>query len=405
MLACRKASADVCYFARTPNERVSVAVDLPSLDLLRSLSDQHVLAAVASAGQLTRAAVATTTTLSKPTVSQSVARLLDAGVLVEGERTSGGRGRAGTYLTVNDAAGCALAVQAGPEGVVGEVVALDGRVLATRRRALSVPVTAGALGRALVAVCRALTSDSPGPIRAATLSVADPVDRRTGRVVELPASPFLVGELDPVRLLEEALPVRPVVDNDVSWALLAEHEQGVASGVDDVLHLYLDEGMGAAMWSGGRPLHGARGLAGEIAYSRTSVRTAGKRQTTSGTLMECADALGYLREGSKAIDVESLIDDLDRGTGQASSLADAIGEVARAHAYLLDPELVVLSGRWGRHSRIVDAVTTAIGDAGGVASTVAVAQVSEQAPLVGARIAALGELLRTWSAQPHAVPR
>ena len=379
--------------------------DLPSLDLLRSLSDRHVLAAVASAGRLTRAAAATTTGLSKPTVSQSVARLLGSGVLVEGERTTGRRGRAGTYLTVNDAAGCALAVQAGPEGVVGQVLALDGRVLATRRRDLDSPVTPGSLGRALTDVCRALTGDSPGPIRAAAVSVADPVDRRTGRVVELPESPFLVGELDPVGLLADVLPVRPVVDNDVSWALLAEHTDGAAQGVDDVLHLYLDEGMGAAMWAGGRPLHGARGLAGEIAYSRTSVRARSTRTRTSGTLMKCVAALGYLEDGTKSVDVDALLEDLDRGTGQARTLAASVAEVAVAHAYLLDPELVVLSGRWGRHTEVVEAVTTALGEAGGVATTVTVARVTDDAPLTGARIFALGELLATWSAEPTVVPR
>lgn len=384
-----------------------MTVDLPSLDLLRSLSDRHVLAAVANAGQLTRAAAATATGLSKPTVSQSVTRLLEAGVVVEGERTSGGRGRAGTYLTVNDAAGCALAVQAGPEGVVGEVLALDGRVLATRRSTLSSPVTPGSLGRALTAVCRALASDSPGPVRVVTVSVADPVDRRSGRVVELPESPFLVGELDPVRLLAKVVPVPPVVDNDVSWALLAEHTQGVAAGVDDVLHLYLDAGMGAAMWAGGRPLHGSRGLAGEIAYSRTSVPTRRSRDTTaapSGTLMECVASLGYLREGTKAVGVESLLEDLDRRTGRARRLAAAVAEVARAHAYLLDPEMVVLSGRWGRHTEVVEAVSTALATAGGVAATVERAEITQDAPLTGARIHALGELLATWSAQPGSVP-
>ncbi|KGN36400.1 ROK family transcriptional regulator [Knoellia subterranea] len=384
-----------------------MTVDLPSLGLLRSLSDRHVLSVVASAGQLTRAAAASATGLSKPTVSQSVARLLESGVLVEGERTSGGRGRAGTYLTVNDAAGCALAIQAGPTGVVGETLALDGRVLATRRRTVPVPVTGGALGSALRKVCRSLTSASPGPIRAVTLSVADPVDRRTGRVVEFPASPFLVGELDPVGILAPLLPaeVHPVIDNDVSWALLAERTHGVAADTDDVLQLYLDEGMGAAMWVGGRPLHGARGLAGEIAYARTSTTGRATTTPTSGTLMDAVEALGYLREGTRAIDVDELIDDLDRATGQSRRLATAIAEITVAHAYLLDPELVVLSGRWGRHTEVVNAVTTAIGDAGGVQARVATAEVTEDAALVGARTAALGELLRTWTPEPRAVPR
>lgn len=374
-----------------------MAVDLPSLDLLRSLSDRHVLSAVADAGQLTRAAAATATGLSKPTVSQSVARLLESGVVIEGERTSGGRGRAGTYLTVNDAAGCAIALRAGPNGVVGEVIALDGRVLATNHRSLSTPVTPGSLGKALVAVCRALVAASPGPVRAATVSVADPVDRRTGRVVELPDSPFLVGELDPIGLLEPILRIRPTIGNDVSWALLAEREHGVASGVDDVMYLYLDEGMGASMWAGGSQLHGSRGLAGEIAYSRTSVSTARSRTRSSGTLMKCVDALGYLRDGSRAIDVTAVLDDLDRGTGQGHRLADAVAEVARAHAYLLDPELVVLSGRWGRHTAIFDSVRESLAAAGGVATTVARAEVTDDAPLVGARIHATAALLDTWS--------
>lgn len=387
--------------------------DLPSLELLRSLSDRHVLHAVAQAGRLTRAAAASATGLSKPTVSQSVTRLLDAGVLVEGDRTqTGGRGRAGTYLTVNDAAGCALAVSAGPGGVAGEVIALDGRTLASTRPALGAPVTPGTLGRALVSVCRSLTSESPGPIRSATLSVADPVDRSTGRVVELPDSPFLVGQLDPVRLLGTVLPVRPDVDNDVSWALLAERDRGAAQGIDDVTQLHLDEGMGAAMWIGGRPLHGARGLAGEIAYARTTVPTPGARRNArggagagagstrggaSGTLMECVTALGYLREGTRAIDVDAVLDDLDRGAGQALRLADAVAEVARAHAYLLDPQRIVLSGRWGRHTEVVEAVSRALDDADAVATTVATSTTGDDAPLVGARISALDALLRSWT--------
>ena len=121
--------------------------------------------------------------------------------------------------------------------------------------------------------------------------------------------------------------------------------------------------------------------------------------------MECVAALGYLTDGTKSVDVAALLEDLDRGTGQARTLAGAVAEVALAQAYLLDPELVVLSGRWGRHTQIVEAVTTALGDAGGVATTVAVAQVTDDAPLTGARIFALGELLATWSAEPGTVPR
>ena len=47
----------------------------PSLDLLRSLSDEHVLRSLMSRRQATRAEIAVATGLSKPTVSESVRRL------------------------------------------------------------------------------------------------------------------------------------------------------------------------------------------------------------------------------------------------------------------------------------------------------------------------------------------
>ena len=68
----------------------------PSLELLRELSDEHVLRALMDETRLTRAELATRTGISKPTVGESVRRLEAAGVVVDtGARTTG-RGRAGS---------------------------------------------------------------------------------------------------------------------------------------------------------------------------------------------------------------------------------------------------------------------------------------------------------------------
>src|SRR5215212_6889809 len=94
----------------------------PSLDLLRSLTDEHVLRAFMTEGRLTRAELATRTGISKPTVSESVRRLAAAGLLQDtGERTSG-RGRIGSYYALAGDVGCALVVSAAPEGIVAEVI-------------------------------------------------------------------------------------------------------------------------------------------------------------------------------------------------------------------------------------------------------------------------------------------
>ena len=53
----------------------------PSLELLRSLTDEHVLRALIQERRLTRAEIAARTGISKPTVSESVKRLTQAGLL------------------------------------------------------------------------------------------------------------------------------------------------------------------------------------------------------------------------------------------------------------------------------------------------------------------------------------
>ena len=82
------------------------------------------------------------------------------------------------------------------------------------------------------------------PARA--VSAADPVDRETGRLVELPDAPFLVGALDAPAVLAELVEGPVTVDNDVNWMARAEHEGR------DFVYVFLGEGVGAAVVSDGR---------------------------------------------------------------------------------------------------------------------------------------------------------
>ena len=68
-------------------------------------------------------------------------------------------------------------------------------------------------------------------------------------------------------------------------------------------------------------------------------------------------------------------------------------------------ELVLMSGGWGRHPVVVEAVSTTPAEADGLQAVVRAAGVTQDAPLLGARTAALGELLRTWAPEPAVMPR
>src|SRR3954452_5873472 len=166
----------------------------PSLELLRSLSDEHVLRALIEERRLTRAEIATRSGISKPTVSESVRRLIEAGIVCDtGERTTG-RGRVGTYYSLTVGVGNALVVAIAPEGVVAECVDVHGQVVARQVERLRRPADPKGVHRALRPVL-GRAARGAAPIRLAAVSAADPVDRLSGALVQLPDAPFLVGEL------------------------------------------------------------------------------------------------------------------------------------------------------------------------------------------------------------------
>jgi predicted ArsR family transcriptional regulator len=124
----------------------------PSLELLRSLTDEHVLRALMQRRRLTRAELAAETGISKPTVGESVRRLTETGSVVDtGQRTPGGRGRGrvGSYYALADDIGAALAVSIAPEGIVAECIDAYGGMLSRADRAISRPARPADVNAAL----------------------------------------------------------------------------------------------------------------------------------------------------------------------------------------------------------------------------------------------------------------
>jgi predicted NBD/HSP70 family sugar kinase len=326
---------------------------MPSLDLLRSLTDEHVLRAVMEHGRLTRADIALKTGISKPTISESAKRLSAAGVLVDtGERTSG-RGRAGSYYTLTPRAGTALVVSIRPDGISAQ--AID--PFAATVRASAIGLTRGAgpdeATRALLEVAGQVQPDEQR-FRLAVVSAADPVDRATGKLVHLPDAPFMVGDLDPTSVLAPLVSGSVLVDNDINWAARAERDAG-QSTLDDFVYVHLGEGLGCAVVTDGQVSRGHQGVAGEIAH----IVTTGPGGAAI-PLTEVFAALNLRRSGTTAIDVDRLLASLDHTTPDETTtlatLARAVSGVLIAAIALADPQEIVIGGPWGRNPRIVKAL-------------------------------------------------
>ena len=368
----------------------------PSLELLRSLTDEHVLRALMTHERLTRAELATETGISRPTISESVRRL-EAGGLVHdtGARTTG-RGRVGSYYALADDIGAALVVGIAPEGVVAEVVDVRGRVLGRSRQEVPHTTRAGRVRRAMGAATSQVCDESAVPAVLAVVSAADPVDRASGRLTHLPDAPFLVGELDPVKELTRFVTGPVTVDNDVNWA--ARAEAAAAADLADFAYVHLGEGLGCAIVSDGEVRRGHHGLTGEIAHVVT--RGPGGKAVA---LTEVFGLVGLRSADSSAVSVPALLSRVDSG-GDASRrllevLGGAVSGVLAAVVALADPQVIVIGGGWGSHPAVLRAVEESFGRLPRH-TPVRSATVTDEPALAGARQHALRALQDRVLARP-----
>src|SRR5256885_1336278 len=92
--------------------------------------------------RLTRAELAAETGISKPTVGESVRRLVDAGLVADtGQRSAGGRGGGGvgSYSARAGGVGAARGVSIAREGIAAECIDAHGGTVAGPKETISGP--------------------------------------------------------------------------------------------------------------------------------------------------------------------------------------------------------------------------------------------------------------------------
>ncbi|WTD98945.1 ROK family transcriptional regulator [Streptomyces albidoflavus] len=246
-------------------------------------------------GALSRARIGALTGLSKPTVSQLLARLEAAG-LVGSAGTSEGRPGPGARLyALRGEVAHVAALDVRPGRIRAAVADVTGTVLATHT--LATPARPGPGGvpaqltAALDGAARAAGTERPA-LRRVVVGTPGAFDPRTGR---LRYAGHLAGWHSPGLLAEVAAALHPVpveYENDVNLAAVAERRLGAARGHEDFVLLWNGTGLGAALVIGGRLHRGWTGGAGEIGFLPVAgtplVR--GVARTGSGGFQELAGA-------------------------------------------------------------------------------------------------------------------
>ena len=329
-------------------------------DEVRRRNTALVLRLLRDHGASSRADLARRSGLAKATVGTIVGQLVAVGAVTEGASESTGRGRPSTPVALDGRTLAGLGVEVNVDYMAITASDLAGRELAFHEH----PVGRGGPDLADVLTLvrdQALHLQRLG-VRLLGVTVAVPglIDRDRGRVVEAPNLGWSGVDLaDAVRRelatldrpLDALGPPAVAVDNDANCAARAESVHGVAVGVADFVYLTGTVGLGAGIVCGGRPLRGARGLAGEVGH----LRVGDDRHLCACGRRGCWEALVGLRALVAATGVEvvpgedpvtyaeRLAVDPTAAPGLAV-VAAALGRGVAQLAATLDPQVVVLGG-------------------------------------------------------------
>jgi predicted NBD/HSP70 family sugar kinase len=357
-------------------------------------------------GPLRRADLTGLMGLNRSTIAALVAELSALGAVRE-ERPGGtqaGAGRPSPVVQPRASRVQVLAADVGVGRVSVALVGLGGVVVARRRRRFE-SHEPEAVVRTVTAAVRSLLTDPAAGRHVLGFGVSVPgvVRQEDGNVR---FAPNLGWEDAPLgELLTERLPHLPVrVGNDADLGALAEHRRGVARGVDDVVFVAGDEGVGCGLILGGRPMLGAGGYAGELGHM--TIRADGRRcrcgakgcwETEIGA-EAVTRALGY----DETVTAERLDEVLRRADPAELAKLCVVGEalgVGLANVVnLLNPTLVILGAMLARlypavETPVRDALRRAVLRAPGEQVRLAVPELGADAVLLGAAELAWQDLL------------
>jgi predicted NBD/HSP70 family sugar kinase len=324
----------------------------------RAINDRLALDLLLDRGALTAAQLHALTGLSRPSVSDLLARLQEAGLVVmAGESDAVQRGpNARVYELVADRAHVA-GVDVRQGSVSLAVANLTGRVLASA--GVGAGAAGGPVGATVDALVRAVRQT--GHQLPHTIAVGAPgmIDPATGEL----RTTIARWHAELVAALRRRLKVPVILENEVNLAAVAELRQGAARDRDTFVLLWLGQGVGAGTVLDGRLRRGASGGAGEMGFLAvpgtgalpSSTDCGGGFYSVASSAVVCELARRHGIETPDGWDeraAEAAVHAARRaGERGARFLDELAGNVVlgvQAVCVVLDPGCVVLGGEVGR---------------------------------------------------------
>ncbi len=212
-------------------------------------------------GAMSRADLSRETGLTRVTISDLIAELIEDGYVAErGTREVTGPGKPAILVDLDREGHRIIGLDLSrSDRFLGALLTLDGEIVA--RHEASVPTDPADILAAVVQLTRELVADAHAPVLGVGVGTPGIVDDH-GTVLTAPNLRWTDIDLEGILRAEVSLPV--LVANDANAAVLAEYTFGGAG--DDVMLVRVGRGVGSGLLSGGQPMLGSRFAAGEIGH-------------------------------------------------------------------------------------------------------------------------------------------
>jgi predicted NBD/HSP70 family sugar kinase len=370
---------------------------------LRRLNLERLLAVVMDhPATFTRAELIEATGLSAPTVGSLVGDLIRSGVVRDlGAGPSRG-GRRPSFMEFNARHGCIGGIDLGPTRTRLAVADLRGEPLAHHVIATPSRMAPETLLKRLADALRSLMREAhlaPDRLIAVGAGAPGAVEFDKGVVTEAPN--LRNWSRVPMRaILERALRVPTIVENDVNLAILGERWRGAAKGHHTCVYITVGTGIGAGIIVDDVLHRGHHFMAGEIAFM-----CMGAEYINSG-VPRCLESLASLKAlaerapGAARRDPAHAVADLleaagngDRAARKAVEEAGVLIGMAVANlAVVVDPSLIVLAGATVTQSELlVHEVRRVVGRVVPASPEIVVSALGKEAPLWGCLLVAADE--------------
>jgi predicted NBD/HSP70 family sugar kinase len=328
--------------------------------LIRTMNENVLIDYIRRTGPLSRADLARSSGLSKPTVSLALANIERAGLVRAAGHRTGVPGPAAILYEVRPEAGFVLGLDVGRAYLRGAIADLTGTIRSKTSARSNASEGHDRVGE-LVVLAQTLLAEAGLTASDITQTVIGSPGVYDPRRDALALAGGLPGWDSPAVLvdLREAFGASVMVENDIDVAALAERAHGHGRDVDSFAFVSIGTGIGMGLVLGGKLHRGAHGAAGEIGYLPFSEghgadvddarqRGSFEAASTAAAVVRAASRAG-LRDATSAQEVFSAASRGD--TAAAAIVAEEALLVAKAVCAVVtvvDPELIVLGGGIGQ---------------------------------------------------------